>query len=141
MAIIKGDLVKFHFTVKFENDQVFASSKNKEPVAYRIGEGQLLRGVEEELLGMKESEKKEIVIFPDKAFGSRKEDLVMKANKNILRKSDVKIGQTIAVKDDTGKIHDATILAKEDDVVTLDFNHPLAGETIKFEIEVVEIGK
>lgn len=139
MVVKRGSLVKFHYTGKFDDGKIFSSSKRKGLIECKVGEGRLVRGIEDGLMGMKKSEKKEIVVPPDKGYGQRDRSLVIKVNKNILQNSNVEIGEVIKVKDERGKVLKAEVLAIETDTVTLDFNHPLAGKTLKFDVEVVEI--
>lgn len=139
MIVKKGNIVKFHYSGKFDNGEVFNSSKDKEPAVCEVGKGRLIRGLEEGLVGMKEQEKKEVVIPADKGYGPRDQNLVMKMNKNILGNREVKIGQIIKIRNEQGKVFETEVLAIEADIVTLDFNHPLAGKTLKFDIEILEI--
>lgn len=139
MLVERGSLVKFHYTARFDKGELFVSSVGKEPVKYKVGEGRLIKGIEDGLVGMKKSEKKEIVVPPDKGYGRRDKDLVRKVNKNILPDSNLEIGQVIETRNKERNVRTAKVLAVEADTVTLDFNHPLAGKTLKFDIEVVEI--
>lgn len=139
MGIKKGDIVKFHCKGRLENGEVVINSKDKEPIEGRIGENRFIRGLEEGLLGMQESEHKKIVVSPDRGFGQRNQELIIKASKNIIGSSQAQIGQVVTVKDNQGKTYRAEVIAKEDNLVTLDLNHPLAGRTLKLELEAVEI--
>ncbi|MBU4140672.1 MAG: FKBP-type peptidyl-prolyl cis-trans isomerase [Candidatus Omnitrophica bacterium] len=139
MIVKKGSLVKLHFTGKLENGEVFGSSIDSEPIECRIGEDKLIKGIEEELIGMKEAEKKEIVVYANKGYGKRDKSLVKKTSKDILGSRNIEIGQAIKLKSETGRVINAEVLAIESDTVTLDLNHPLAGKTLKFDIEIVEI--
>ena len=76
MTVRKGSVVTFHYTGCFESGEVFGSTREKEPLKCKIGEGKIIPGIEEALLGMKKSEKKDVVITPDKAFGDRDERLI-----------------------------------------------------------------
>lgn len=139
MIVKEGSLVKFHFTGKLENGKVFGSSIDNEPIECRVGEDKLIRGIEEGLIGMKEAEKKEIVVYPNKGYGKRDKSLVKKASKDILAGRNTEIGQVIKLRSETGRILNAEVLAIEADTVTLDLNHPLADKKLKFDIEIVEI--
>lgn len=139
MVVKKGSLVKFHLTGKFGDGKEFISTTGKEPFQCRVGEEKLAKGIEEGLIGMRESEKKEIIVPPDKGFGWRDEGLIKKMPRNILEGRNVEVGQLIRMKDGSGKLSDVTILEIETDTVTLDLNHPLAGKTVKFDVEVVEV--
>ena len=139
MIAKEGNLVKFHFTGKLENDKVFGSSIDSEPIECRIGEDKLIKGIEEGLIGMKEAEKKEIVVYANKGYGKRDKSLVKKTSKDILGSRNIEIGQVIKLSSESGRVLNAEVLAIESDTVILDLNHPLAGKTLKFDIEIVEI--
>ncbi|MBL7101101.1 MAG: FKBP-type peptidyl-prolyl cis-trans isomerase [Nanoarchaeota archaeon] len=140
MIVKEGNLVKFHFTGKLENGEVFGSSIDSEPIECRVGEGKLIKGIEEGLIGMKESQKREIVVHPNKGYGRRDKSLVKKASKDILGgRNNIEIGQVIKVRNESGRVLNAEVLAIESDTVTLDLNHSLAAKKLKFDIEIVEI--
>lgn len=141
MLVKNSSLVKFHFTGRFDNGKVFGSTIGKEPIECRVGEEKFAKGLEEGLVGMKESEKKEIVVPPEKGYGWRDETLIKKMPRDILKDKgkDVKIGQLIEIDYETGLVFNAQVLAIHTDSVTLDLNHPLAGKTVKFDVEVVKV--
>ncbi len=139
MIVKEGNLVKFVFSGKLVIGEVFGSSIDSEPIECRIGEDKLVKGIEEGLIGMKESQKREIVVYPNKGYGKRDKSLVKKASKDILGSRNIEIGQVIKLRSETGRILNAEVLAIESDTVTLDLNHPLAGKKLKFDIEIVEI--
>lgn len=138
MAIKRGNLVKFHFTGRFEDGEIFANTRGKEPIEYKVGEGRIFRDIEDALVGMEVSEKKEIVIPPDRGYKQRDETLVKKFPKNNLRGIEGKVGKIIRLENEEGDFN-AKVLAIEEDTVTIDLNHPLAGKTLRFDIEVLGV--
>lgn len=139
MIVKKGSFVKFHYMGRLKNNKVFASTKGKKPLECRVGKEEIIKGIEEGLVGMKKLEKKEIIVSPEDAYGQRIEELVKKMPKNILQGKDIETGQSVNLKSKRGDILEAKVLAVQEDTITIDLNHPLAGETLKFDIEIVEI--
>lgn len=139
MAVKKGSFVKFHYTGRLKNDKVFASTKGKNPIECRVGKGEIIEGVEKGLVGMEKLEKKKLVVPPEKGYGKRIKSLGKTIPRGILQGKDVKVGQSINLQSKNGSILEARVLSIDTDTVDVDLNHPLAGETLKFDIEVVEI--
>lgn len=139
MGVKKGDKVKLHYSYKVEGEKEFDSSIGKEPAEFKVGRGEVIQGVEEALIGMEQGEKKEITVSPEKGFGEQKDNLVQKASKDILGGREVKKGEVVDVRTGDGRPVKARVASVDEDSVTLDLNHPLAGKTLKFEIEVVDI--
>ena len=140
MTVAMGNKVKFHFTGKFEDGKLFGTTKGRDPLECKIGEPRFIKGVEEALIGMKETEKKEIVIPPNKGYSTHDETLIKKMPKEILNGRDAKIGEVIRLNYEGDKTFIATVLDVDKDMVTLDLNDPLAGKTIIADIEIIEIG-
>ena len=141
MTVKKGSMVKFHYTGYFNTGEEFGSTAGKKPIECKIGEGRIIKGVEEALMGMEKSEKRGVVIPPEKAFGKRDKSLVKKAPKNAMGDNKVEIGQIITMKNKEGRVFDAQVLAIETDTITIDLNHPFADKTLKLNIEVVDISE
>lgn len=139
MPVKKGDKVKLHFKGKLKNGEVFASSKDKEPLEFEAGAGEILPGIDEEVIGMQEEEEKEITLSPEKGFGKRREDLVRKIGKDLLKGKKVELGQRLQMRTQQGQSIPAQVVEIEEESVTLDLNHPLAGKETVFTIKVVGI--
>ncbi|KAA2216979.1 MULTISPECIES: FKBP-type peptidyl-prolyl cis-trans isomerase [Maribacter] len=136
----EGDLVRVHYTGKLENGQVFDSSVNREPLEVKLGQGSLIPGFEKGLLNMEPMEKKTIVIPKEEAYGEKKRELfqsVPKANLPEGMKPEVNMGLVATNADGTERqLRVAEV--NENDII-VDGNHPLAGEDLTFELELVEI--
>ena len=139
MAVEKGSLVKFHYSAKLEDDRVFSSSKEEAPIQCKVGERKFIKGLEDGLIGMEVSQKKEVVIPPEEGFGHRRDELVRKEPKEVLLGKNVEIGQVIELRNKKGDVCSCEVIAIDVDAVTIDLNHPLAGKTIRCNLEVVEI--
>jgi len=139
MAVKKGDLVKFHYTGRLENGEVFDSSVSAKPMVCEIGHDRFVKGIEEGIIGMEKGQKKRIEISPQRGYGLSKKELIMKVDKRILEGGSVIKGQTIKVKNDKGNVYAAKVIKIEPEKVTLDLNHPLAGRILQFDVEVLDI--
>ena len=135
-----GDTVKVHYTGKFEDDKVFDTSTDREPLEFTIGEGQMIPGFEEAVLGMNLDESKNVQIPADKAYGPHREDRVGVVDRSQLPENlDPKLGQQLQVNQEDGKGFVVTVTDISESTVTLDGNHPLAGKDLLFNIQLVEI--
>ena len=135
-----GDVVKVHYTGKTEGGNIFDSSRGGEPFQFTIGGGEIMSGIENSVIGMEVGDKKSIRLSSDEAFGPRREELVVEVKKEELP-SDVtpEIGQRLQIRQEDGNPVVVTITNKNDVVVTLDANHPLAGRTVVYDLELIEI--
>lgn len=141
MPIKKGDKVKVHYNGTLEDGTVFDSSeKHAEPLEFEIGAGQIIKGFEDAVLQMKKGQEKDVKIKPSEAYGEHNAQLIRKVPKDQLPKGqELKAGMMLAVRLPNGMQLPAKIMDVENDSVTIDFNHPLAGKTLNFRIKVVEI--
>ncbi len=136
-----GDAVKVHYTGKLTDGTVFDSSEGREPLAVELGAGQVIPGFEKGLMGMAVGETKTITIDPEEAYGQKREDLVVDVDKsNFPENIKPAIGERLQVKQPDGSVINVQITQIEGDKVTLDANHPLAGQTLVFDVEMVAIG-
>jgi peptidylprolyl isomerase len=141
MATVKtGDTVKVHYTGKFDNGEVFDSSEGSEPLSFTVGAGQVIPGFDQALVGMETGETKDIVVPPEQAYGERIEELVQTINREQFQLGDVQpeVGMGIEMQTPQGNIP-LVITGLNDTSVTLDANHPLAGESLHFALTLVEI--
>ena len=137
-----GDLVSVHYTGKLTNGEVFDSSKDRDPLEFTLGNKKLLGEFEEGVIGMKPGETKSLTLNPEQAFGDRREDLVLELPKNEFPQHITpSVGLQLKVNSASGDNLTVVITEVGDDSVTLDGNHPLAGQTIVFDIELIEIKK
>jgi len=135
-----GDKVKVHYTGRFTNGRVFDSSTKRDPIIFTIGQEQMVPDFEQALIGMSPGESKRITISSDKAFGPYREDLVAKINsENINPELELKVGQRIEASQQNGQKVVVTITAVNESDVTIDANHPLAGQDLTFDLKLVEI--
>lgn len=141
MAVVNGDTVKVHYTGTFDNDEVFDSSKGREPLAFKTGAGMMIQGFDEAVIGMEVGDVKTVTLEPSQAYGERSDDHVVDMPKEQVPEDiDLQVGLQLQLQDNQGHIIPVTVTSVGDETVTLDANHPLAGKSLTFEIELVEVG-
>jgi len=138
--IKQGSKVKVHYTGKYTNDSIFDTSyrDDRSALEFVVGEGQLIKGFEDAVLGMIPGEKKTVQIDPERAYGAINKEMVISVPKNMVPEN-VEVGQTLGGTLKNGQ--EVPFMVKEvtDSDILLDANHPLAGETLVFDIEVLEV--
>lgn len=135
-----GNTVKVHYTGKLDDGSVFDTSTGREPLEFTLGDGQLIAGFEEAVVGMSPGDTKTAAIPADEAYGEHDEDLVLQVQKTqIPAEIEPEVGQQLELRQEDGHSFQVVVADVGDDVVTLDANHPLAGEDLTFDIELVEI--
>ena len=135
-----GLFISVHYKGTLENGEVFDTSEGRHPMEVEMGAGQVITGFEKALMGMAVNEKKNFTIEPEEAYGYRDESLTHAfARSEVPAEMDVKVGQTIALSSPEGQQVPAQIVEADDQKVVVDLNHPLAGKTLTFDIEVVDI--
>lgn len=136
-----GDTVKVYFTGRLENGEVFSKSGEDQPADLTLGTGELIPGVERAIVGMEVGEKKTIAVPPEQAYGPRREELVVEVEKSDLPENIVPaVGEQLRIRRSHGNDMQLFIADISEDTVTLDGNHPLAGATLLFDLELVQIG-
>ncbi|NGP88072.1 FKBP-type peptidyl-prolyl cis-trans isomerase [Fodinibius halophilus] len=136
-----GDTVKVHYTGTLtEEGTVFDSSEDREPLEFTLGEGQLIPGFEQAVIGMEVGDDTTVEIDSEDAYGQRREDLELEVSKSDLPDNiDPQVGMQLQMQQqENGQAIPVQITAVEDELVKLDANHPLAGKDLTFEIELVE---
>jgi peptidylprolyl isomerase len=135
-----GDRVKVHFTGYLEDGTVFGSSMDDEPFEFTIGEKNMLPGFENAVIGMQKGDTKTITLPPEEAYGLHKKELVSVMERSGFPKEiNLEIGKRLRVRTQDGIYTMVTIKEFTEDRIVLDENDPLAGKTLTFKIELVEI--
>lgn len=136
----QGDTVKVHYTGKLEDGRVFDSSVEREPLEFTIGENLVIPGFEQAVVGMNVGDSITATVPSDEAYGPRRDDLLLKVDRGQLPQDmEPEVGQQLEVREQSGRTTTVTIAAVGTQDVTLDANHPLAGEDLVFDIQLVEI--
>jgi peptidylprolyl isomerase len=135
-----GDTVRVHYTGKLTDGTIFDSSLNEEPLEFRIGEGQVIPGFEEAVLGMNPGQSKITKIQADKAYGIYRDEMILVVDRNqIPANIQPEVGQQMEMRHEDGQIFVVTVTDVSESSVTLDANHPLAGKDLRFDIKLLEI--
>ena len=142
MAGVKeGDTVKVHYTGRLGDGSVFDTSAEREPLEFTVGAGTVIPGFEQAVLGLQPGESTDTTISPENAYGSRSDELVTNVNKEQLPEDmEVSIGQQLQVSMQNGQTAVVMVTDVTESFITIDANHPLAGQELTFSIEVVEVG-
>jgi peptidylprolyl isomerase len=136
-----GDTVSVHYTGKLTDGTVFDSSTQREPLEFTLGERQVIAGFEQAVEGMVTGEKKTVQIPPEDAYGPHHAELVFQVEReNLPTELDPEVGQRLAFQRPDGQTVPLTVTEVSASGVTLDANHPLAGEELTFDLELVGIG-
>ncbi len=133
-----GDSVKVHYTGTLINGTVFDTSIGREPLEFTIGQGQLISGFEQAVIGMKVGESKTVNIPAAQAYGLYRDDFVFTVELSQLP-DDIEVGQQLDMTQADGSVVVVIVIDISETLATLDANHRLAGENLIFEIELVEI--
>jgi len=137
----QGDTVKVHYTGRFEDGTVFDSSNGQEPLEFTIGEGQVISGFEEAVVGMGTGDRKRETIQPERGYGERHDEIVFTIGRDQLPPgTTVEAGAMVQIGFPDGRTAAVQVQKVDDESLTLDANHPLAGRTLLFDLELVSIG-
>ena len=136
----ENDTVKVHYTGKLSNGQVFDSSQGREPLEVALGQGMLIPGFEKALIDMKVNDKKTVNIPKEEAYGEVQQELFHKVDNSQLPE-DIKpeIGMGLTSRSEDGSEHQFRVAKVNEDHIIVDGNHPLAGQDLTFDLELVEI--
>tara|TARA_B110000014_G_scaffold258679_1_gene245172 strand:+ start:1502 stop:1927 length:426 start_codon:yes stop_codon:yes gene_type:complete len=140
MKVAEKNNISVHYTGKLKDGEVFDSSEGREPLKFVVGDGNMIPGFENGVLGMQLNEKKTLEIPFDQAYGDIRKDLFHEvSNDNLPQDLKPEIGMQLQSKSQDGSVLNVTIIKVNENSVTIDANHPLAGKDLYFDIEVVEI--
>ena len=135
-----GDSVRVHYTVTLDNGTEIDSSAKGEPVKITIGNEQFFPGVESALVGMAKGDTKKVTLKPKNAFGAYDPQLIENVERDLIPPEiKLEIGTVLEMKNENGDVAPVKVTEISDENVTIDTNHPLAGESLTFELTLVEI--
>ncbi len=136
----QGDTVKIHYTGTLEDGSVFDSSREREPLQFTLGSGQVIPGFDEAVTGMETGDSKTTSIKSDEAYGPYREEMVADVEREKFPPDiDPQVGQELQLMQENDQPMIVKVIEVADSKVTLDGNHPLAGKDLTFELELVEI--
>jgi len=138
-AVTEGSAVKVFYRGTLDDGHVFDTNFGGEPLAFTVGAGEVIGGFDEGVRGMRPGERKLFTIPVDQAYGERDEEMVMDLPRSQMPPGDIEVGLAVQFHLEDGEEVDGVLLALGEDSVKVDFNHPLAGKALTFEIEVVSV--
>jgi peptidylprolyl isomerase len=141
-GVQNGDTITADYVLTLDDGTVYASSQDNEPLKAALGQGKLLPGFEEEVIGMQVGDTKTFTLPPEQAYGSYRADLVGTVSRSMLPEGmEPEIGKQLQTELKDGTQTLAVIMSFTDTTVTVNANHPLAGQTLTFRIKLLEINK
>jgi FKBP-type peptidyl-prolyl cis-trans isomerase SlyD len=138
-SVQKDVVVSMEYTLQVDGEEI-DSSKGQDPLQFLVGHGNIISGLEREMIGMKVGESKDVVIQPADGYGEYDEEAYLDVSRGEFPQDmTVEEGLELSVRDDQGQSRYARIEGIEGDTVTLNFNHPLAGDELHFNVKVVQL--
>ena len=135
-----GNTVQVHYTGTLSDGTIFDTSVGREPLEFTLGEGQMIPGFEQAVLGMEIGESKTVTIPANDAYGPRRDDLTLVVDREELPTDlNPEVGQQLQITVEGGGTGVVTVTDVSDTTITIDANHPLAGQELTFEIELLRI--
>ena len=135
-----SDKVRVHYTGSLDDGTVFDSSREKAPLEFTIGNGEIIPGVENAVIGMNEGEEKKVTIPPEQGYGTRSEQAVMEISKDQLPNDiEPEVGMILQGGSHDGSTVRLRVTEVKEASLTVDANHPLAGQNLNFDLELVEV--
>lgn len=139
MQVAKDRVVRFHYTLKDVDGGLIESSEGAQPLAILWGHGGLIAGVERALDGLVAGDSVEVTVSPEDGYGQRRDDLLQRLPKKYFRQPDkLKPGMVTEIRTERG-VRVVTVVKTGMTVIDVDGNHPLAGQTLQFAIQVVDV--
>lgn len=141
MALVeKGNIVKVHYTGTLDDQTVFDSSREREPLEFTVGAGQMIQGFDAAVEGMKIGDIKTVKIPSNEAYGPVNDQAIFNIKKTQLPEGlDPAVGMQLESQTPDGRTHLLSVVEVMDEEIKLDGNHPLAGKDLTFEIEMMSI--
>lgn len=135
-----GDVVRVHYKGRLTDGTEFDSSEGREPLEFQVGGGQIIPGLEKQVEGMEVGQKSTVTVPAEEAYGARDERQVQSVPRNSLPDDlEVEMGSRLTATTREGRQIPLTVIDLDENQVTVDANHPLAGQDLIFDLELVEI--
>ncbi|HBN77036.1 MAG TPA: peptidylprolyl isomerase [Planctomycetaceae bacterium] len=139
-AAKSGDTVRIHYTGKLEDGTQFDSSEGRDPLEFSLGSGKVIPGFDNAVEGMAVGDRKSVTIPPEEAYGPRHEQLIQVVPRNRLPDGMTPtVGMDLQSQNENGQVMQFSVTAVDEESITVDGNHPLAGKALSFDVELVEI--
>jgi len=138
LAIGPGRKVTLHFAIKLEDGQIIDSNFDKAPAQFEVGDGNIPEGFEAALNGLKAGEHVELTIAPERGFGQHNPSNIQRMKRSDFKDMELEPGLVVSFQEPGGEIPGVVVEFDETNV-SVDFNHPLAGKTLIFEVQVISV--
>jgi FKBP-type peptidyl-prolyl cis-trans isomerase SlyD len=138
MNIDKNSVVKFHYTVTETGKEQLESSKDNDALSVLVGHGAIIPGLEEALMGKQAGDTVQATIAPEQAYGERRDGLTQRIPKKLFKNAKLVPGMQVVLPTEMGP-RAMTILKVGMSVVDVDLNHPMAGKSLDFDVEILEV--
>ena len=138
LAIGPGRKVTLHFAIKLEDGQIIDSNFDKAPAQFEVGDGNIPEGFEAALNGLKAGEHVELIIAPERGFGQHNPSNIQRMKRSDFKDMELEPGLVVSFQEPGGEIPGVVVEFDETNV-SVDFNHPLAGKTLIFEVQVISV--
>lgn len=140
-TIKTGDTISVNYTGKLESGDVFDTSEGRSPLKFTVGSGQLITGFDTAVVGMKVGESTTVTITPEEGYGPSRDELIIDMPKSYVPQDmTLEVGMPVQLVDQDQNPVLAVVHEILEDTVKMDANHPLAGKTLVFDIEIIETG-
>ncbi|MDT8423862.1 MAG: peptidylprolyl isomerase [Desulfuromonadales bacterium] len=137
----QGDSVKIHYQGTLSDGELFDSSRDRDPLEFKIGEQQVIPGFEKAVIGMSINEKKTVTIAAEDAYGPLMDQLIAQVGREQLPEDlTPELGMQLQMMQEAGEPLIVTVTEMDDKTITIDANHPLAGKDLTFDLDLVAIG-
>ena len=138
MKIEKNSVVRFHYTVAEPGQAAIETSREREPLAILIGHGNIIPGLEEAMQGRAAGDSFEVTVAPEQAYGERREGMIQRVPKKHFKEARLQPGMQVVLNTQMGP-RAVTVQKVGMTVVDVDFNHPMAGKHLQFNVDIVDV--
>jgi FKBP-type peptidyl-prolyl cis-trans isomerase SlyD len=139
MSISDGSTVSIEYTLTLDNGEVIDSNVGQKPLTYEQGKGQIIAGLESELDGLEAGDEKKVSVMPEAGYGPVRQEAIMTLKRDQLPENAREVGTQIQAQGPNGQTLQGKVVSLTEEKATLDFNHPLAGENLHFEVKILEV--
>lgn len=139
MKISSGKQVGIEYTLTLDDGEVADSNVDSGPLEFEFGSGQIISGLEAGLEGLEAGDTAQVEVAPADAYGEINEEAIVTVERNLIQGEGLDVGLSIQSQNETGQVFNGVITELDDESVTIDFNHPMAGKTLHFDVTVVSV--
>ncbi len=135
-----GSRARIHYTAKLQTGKAVGSSRGGQPLSFTIGKGKVFKALEQGIIGMRVGQSRTIEIPPEQGYGHRRDDLVMVLNKSEFSETvPLEVGRTVQYQSETQEVVNFIIIDVSDKTITVDANHPFAGQTMIYDVHLAAL--